>query len=247
MINNQIKQIQSLKKTKFRKLYGQFFIEGIRLVKAAIDWSSSVKEIYCTKQFYHLKNSRSLFSDIDKNQIILLSEVQFKKICSTKSPSGIAAVCMIPKQNGVNLKEDKWLYLDRISDPGNLGTILRSASWFGLKHIALSSNSVDPYNSKTVRAGMGAHFGINLYRDIDLHQFSKTHNIIAADKEGLDIGKYNFPKKSVFVFGNEAHGISDENKEAVQQSITIKGQGVGESLNVAAAASIIMHTVSKNK
>ena len=188
-----------------------------------------------------------MFSDIDKNQIILLSEVQFKKICSTKSPSGIAAVCMIPKQNDVNLKENKWLYLDRISDPGNLGTILRSASWFGLKNIALSSNSVDPYNSKTVRAGMGAHFGINLYRDIDLHQFSKTHNIIAADKEGLDVDEYNFPKQSVFVFGNEAHGISDENKEAVQQSITIKGQGVGESLNVAAAASIIMHTVSKNK
>ena len=101
--------------------------------------------------------------------------MEMKKICSTKPPSGIAAICMIPKQNVVDLNENKWLYLDRISDPGNLGSILRSASWFGFKNIALSPKSVDPYNSKTVRSAMGAHFAINLYREVELNQFFETH------------------------------------------------------------------------
>ena len=97
-----------------------------------------------------------------------------KKICSTKSPSGIAATCMIPKQNVVDLDASEWLYLDRISDPGNLGSILRSASWFGFKNIALSPKSVDPYNSKTVRSAMGAHFAVNLYKEVELDQFSEN-------------------------------------------------------------------------
>ena len=246
MNKTQIKEIQSLKKAKFRKLKGLFFIEGIRLVLAGIKWSSSLKEIFCTKEFYHSEKSLPLHTSIDKKQVKLLSEMEMKKICSTKSPYGIAATCMIPKQNVVDLDESEWLYLDRISDPGNLGSILRSASWFGFKNIALSPKSVDPYNSKTVRSAMGAHFAVNLYKEVELDQFSETHHIIGAHTNGIDITKYDFPKKSVLVFGNEAHGISDGNKKKVKEFIKIKKRGVGESLNIATAASIVMHMIKRN-
>ena len=106
---------------------------------------------------------------------------------------------------------------------------------------------MDPYNPKVVRAAMGAHFGINLYVDVNLNKFYKSHTIIAASQKGTDITDYNFPKKSVFVFGNEAHGISTKSMKIAQEFITIKRFGIGESLNIASAASIVMHMIKNNK
>ena len=247
MNKNQLKQVQSLKYARYRQLYGKFFIEGSRLVKAALDWSSTVKDIYCTKAFYNDNSESSILNDIEKDKVKIISEEILRKICYTQSPSGIAAICTMPKDNLVDLKEKRWLYLDEISDPGNLGTFLRSASWFGLKNIALSSNSVDPYNPKVVRAAMGAHFSINLLKNIDLKEFCSTHTIVAASQKGAEIENFNFPKKSVFVFGNEAHGISTKKMKIAQEFITIKRFGMGESLNIASAASIIMHMVQNNE
>ena len=93
---------------------------------------------------------------------------------------------------------------------------------------------------------MGAHFAVNLYKEVELDQFSETHHIIGAHTNGVDITKYDFPKKSVLVFGNEAHGISDGNKKKVKEFIKIKKRGVGESLNIATAASIVMHMIKRN-
>jgi len=247
MNKNQLKQVQSLRYAKYRKLYGKFFIEGSRLVKGALDWSSTVEGVYCTEAFYKDNHESSIFDDIRKDKIKIVTERVFKNICSTQSPSGIAAICTIPKNNSIDIEERQWIYLDQISDPGNLGTLLRSASWFGLKNIALSPKSVDPYNPKVVRAAMGAHFGINLYVDINLKKFYKSHTIIAASQKGTDITDFNFPKKSVFVFGNEAHGISTKRMKIAQEFITIKRFGMGESLNIASAASIIMHMIQNNK
>ena len=247
MNKNQLKQVKSLRYAKYRKLYGKFFIEGLRLVKGALDWGSTVEGIYCTEAFYKDKYESAIFNDIRKDKIKIVTERVFKNICCTKSPSGIAAICTIPKYNSINLEERQWIYLDQISDPGNLGTLLRSASWFGLKNIALSPSSVDPYNPKVVRAAMGAHFGINLYVDVNLNIFYKSHTIIAASRKGTDVTDFNFPKKSVFVFGNEAHGISNKRMKIVQELITIKRFGTGESLNIASAASIIMYMIQNNK
>ena len=247
MNKNQLKQVKSLRYAKYRKLYGKFFIEGSRLVKGALDWGSTVECIYCTEAFYKDKYESAIFNDIRKDKIKIVTERVFKNICSTQSPSGIAAICTIPKYNSINLEERQWIYLDQISDPGNLGTLLRSASWFGLKNIALSPSSVDPYNPKVVRAAMGAHFGINLYVDVNLNIFYKSHTIIAASQKGTDITDFNFPKKSVFVFGNEAHGISNKRMKIVQELITIKRFGTGESLNIASAASVIMYMIRNNK
>ena len=248
-MNNQIiKQLQSLKQTKYRKLHGKFLIEGKRLVKAGLDWSSSIEALFCTKSFYDNNvNTWSVFSVIDHSILNIIDENQLKKISSTTSPSGIAASCNILERIDLDLDQAKWIYLDRISDPGNLGTILRAAFWFNLKNIAISPESVDPYNPKTIRAGMGAHFGLKIYNNIKLENFINTHSIIAGANDGKNLSNFKFPEKNVIVFGNEAHGISMENSKLIKDIITIKKLGQGESLNIASAASILMYEITKNQ
>ena len=243
-----IKELQLLKQAKHRKIQNKFIAEGKRLIETALDWSSSVESIFCTENFY-VKNKDGWkgFIGVGSSTINILTEAQFKKISSTSTPSGIAAKCSIIYQGALNLDQPHWIYLDKISDPGNLGTILRTASWFGIDNIALSPESVDPYNPKAIRAGMGAHFGLNIHKDIKLGQFVKTHSVIAGSKEGEDVSKFKFPDKYVIVLGNEAHGISRENEEIVQHRITIKKIGQCESLNLASAASVIMYVITKNQ
>lgn len=248
MNNQTIKDLQLLKQAKHRKNQNRYIAEGKRLIETALDWSSSVESIFCTEKFYvKNKNNWRGFVGVDNLMINILTESQFKKISSTSTPSGIAAKCSIIEQSTPNLNQSHWIYLDRISDPGNLGTILRTASWFGIDNIALSPESVDPYNPKTIRAGMGAHFSLNIHRDIKLGQFVKTHSIIAGSKEGDDVSKFKFPDKYVLVLGNEAHGISRETEEIVQHQITIKKIGQCESLNLASAASVIMYVITKDQ
>ena len=170
-----------------------------------------------------------------------ISIKQLRKISFTKSPSGIVAICSLPKQRPPDLNQDRWVYIDRIADPGNMGTILRSAAWFGLKHVALSVDCVDPFNPKVVRAGMGAHFGISIYRNVDLDWFSKTHTLIGGDHRGADPASVKFPEHCVLVLGSEAHGLSSDSLKMIKQKVAIKKMGFGESLNVGSAAAILMY------
>ena len=178
------------------------------------------------KEKHHNKNNR-------KKTLI--------KISNTKSPQEILAVCDIPKQNPVKLTMDKWIYLDKISDPGNMGTLIRSCEWFGIENIALSPKCADPYNPKSIRAAMGAHFGVTIHTNTDLSIFKKTHRIIAADLMGENANAYEFPNKCVLVLGSEAHGISCRNLGYIKDFIFINKIGSGNSLNVSTAGSILMY------
>ncbi len=241
---NNYKKIQSLKYLKYRKQYGEFLLEGKRLVQTALDCKTRFSSVFCTD---HFKNTNETWiKNLIEKQIVpvIISSKKFEKISFTKSPSGIGAVCKIPKQYVLNLKTDRWLYLDRISDPGNMGTLMRSAAWFGLKNIALSSKCVDPYNPKVVRAGMGAHFKIVIHYNIQLKKFHYTHKIVAGDHRGQIVKEFKFPKKCVLVLGNEAHGLREKNQQYIDHLIGIKKKGVGESLNVASAGSILMYFLS---
>ena len=136
---------------------------------------------------------------------------------------------------------DKWIYLDKISDPGNMGTLIRSCAWFGIKNIALSPKCADPYNPKSIRAAMGAHFVVTIYTNTDLSIFKKTHKIIAADLRGENASTYEFPNKCVLVLGSEAHGISNQNLGYIEDFIFINKLGSGNSLNVSTAGSILIY------
>ncbi len=243
-----IKKLKLLKQSKHRKVKNQFIAEGKRLVGEAINCGNTVDLLFCTKTFYEKnKSDWQGFLDIGSTTIEIVTDSQFKSISSTSTPSGIAALCNISKTPYIDFKVREWIYLDKIRDPGNLGTILRSALWFGFKNIILSSKSVDPYNPKVIRSGMGSHFGLNLYQNIRLNDFIKTHLIVSGSTCGEDISDFKLPKRYVLVLGNEAHGISKNIERLIQKSVSIKRLGEGESLNLSSAASILMYSLTRKK
>tara|TARA_B100000900_G_scaffold70014_1_gene55323 strand:- start:478 stop:1224 length:747 start_codon:yes stop_codon:yes gene_type:complete len=241
MIEYSYKTIHSLRNAKHRKFYNKFLIEGKRIIESALICNANIDIIFYSDDFFkenklwiqkHLKNGTTI-KTIDKKTLF--------KISSTKSPQGILAVCDIPKQNPIKLTMDKWIYLDKISDPGNMGTLIRSCEWFGIKNIALSPKCADPYNPKSIRAAMGAHFGVTIHTNTNLGIFKKTHRIIAADLKGENASTYEFPNKCVLVLGSEAHGISKKNLDYIEDSIFINKLGSGNSLNVSTAGSILIY------
>ncbi len=156
----------------------------------------------------------------------------------------------IPKYIKLNKIPDRSVYLDGISDPGNMGTILRTASWFGVKSIFYSSKCVDPFNSKVIRSAMGAHFYFSHLELIsELEQFEKFKSmnveILGAEMDGKPVRSsvdLNYAKW-MLVLGNEAHGISDDIREYISGSISIKGSSELESLNVSIAAGILLYSL----
>ena len=244
MIEYSYKTIQSLRYAKHRKFYNKFVIEGKRIVESALVCNVKISTIFCSDNF--LKENKSWAQKyLNKGTTIkTIDKKTFFKICNTKSPQGILAVCDMPKQNPIKLTIDRWVYLDKISDPGNMGTLIRSCAWFGIKNIALSHKCTDPYNPKSIRASMGAHFVVNIHTNTDLSIFKKTHRIIAADLRGENASAYDFPKKCVLVLGSEAHGISKQNLDYIEDFIFINKLGSGNSLNVSTAGSILIYLLT---
>ena len=243
-----IKKLKLLKQSKHRKVNNQFIAEGKRLVREAINCGNTVDLLFCTKTFYEKnKSDWQGFLEVGSTMIKIITDSQFKSISSTSTPSGIAALCNIPRSTYIDFKIREWIYLDKIRDPGNLGTILRSALWFGFKNIILSSKSVDPYNPKAIRSGMGSHFRLNLYQNIRLNDFIDTHLIVSGSTCGEDISGFKLPERYVLVLGNEAHGISKNLEPLIQKSVSIKRLGEGESLNLSSAASILMYSFTRKK
>ena len=241
MIEYSYKTIHSLRHTKHRKAYNKFLIEGKRIIESALVCNANIDIIFSSDDFLK-KNNPWVQKHLKKDATIKTIEKKtLLKISNTKSPQEILAVCDIPKQDPIKLTMDKWIYLDEISDPGNMGTLIRSCEWFGIKNIALSPKCADPYNPKSIRAAMGAHFGVTIHTNTNLGIFKKTHRIIAADLKGENASTYEFPNKCVLVLGSEAHGISKKNLDYIEDSIFINKLGSGNSLNVSTAGSILIY------
>ena len=158
----------------------------------------------------------------------------------------------IPENLELRSLEGNWLYLDQIRDPGNLGTILRASAWFGITNVALSPGCTDPYCPKTVRAGVGSHFYLSIIRDMNLIEYkNKNFTIIGADQNGTPYSENMINRKTpwVLVLGSESHGISPKNHSLLTHAVSIPRLGIGESLNMAIAGSIVLHqlTLSSNK
>jgi TrmH family RNA methyltransferase len=179
-----VKFIKSLAYKKYRKIYKSFIIEGERLVSEAVQSKIIISQVYITDEFIAKPHHNSLMDLIAEQAIVtnFISEKEMIGICDTVSPSGILALCKPPDSLNINInKSENWLYLDEIQDPGNLGTLLRSADWFGIGNIALSKNCIDIYNPKVLRGGMGAHFRLSIHENILLNTFKEgQHTIIGA-------------------------------------------------------------------
>jgi TrmH family RNA methyltransferase len=249
---NKIKQLKSLHKKKYRKEEQLFLLEGYRIINQALLSGFSINEIWLTNEsrnsilgnkIVEKLKSKNIPFDIAPNKII-------KQISDSFNDQGIIALLPIPKYIKYRKIPDQSIFLDGISDPGNMGTILRTAAWFGVKSIFYSSNCVDPFNSKVIRSSMGAHFYFShfeLNSSLELFKEFKINNIeiFGADMDGEPISSLTElnKKKWVLVLGNEAHGISDDIKEYISTNICIPGNSEMESLNVSIAAGILLYSL----
>ena len=242
MIN--FKKISFLKHKKYREKNSLFICEGKRSILSALLTPQVIYRIYFSKSF--ISKNKEIINKASSLKVPSkeLPKKELEYLSQTKSPSGILALCILSKEVKLNLTVKKWLFLDNISDPGNLGTIMRSALWFNFKNIALSKNCVDAYNPKVVRSSMGAIFHLSVHRDINLIEFKKDYEIIGTSQKQSNLDSFKTPKKFILIIGSEAKGISKENLKHINNSLGIKRLGFGDSLNAAIAASIIMYRLS---
>jgi TrmH family RNA methyltransferase len=242
---NQIfKEALNLHDKKFRDKYGLFIIEGKKQIdEIPKDWN--IKQIFVSEKY---KNNV-----MDFKNVITLSEHLFNKIANTSSPQGILAI-VEKKQYDVKViikNHGTFIFLENIQDPGNLGTIIRSADAFAAKAVFVSKGSADIYSDKTVRATMGSIFHLPVIDNLDIKgtlNLMKEEEIIvfATSLKGKKyLNDFKFPNRSVFIIGNEANGISKEIENLADIFIKIHMPGKSESLNAAVAASIIMYEASK--
>ena len=246
MTNNEIKNIIKLSQKKYREEENKFIIEGKHLIYECLksDYIRKTEKIYVGESF----EDNRIINQIEKNNIPIeyISDREFKKISETKSPQGILAI--LNKKSDIDKPEGNILFcLDTINDPGNLGTIIRTLWWFGIKDLLLSENSTDPYNSKCIRATQGGIFNINIRENLNLRE-----NLIRIKNSGYEIFLMRLDSKEnifdfrpvtdgkyCFVFGNEANGISDEIKNEKEfRSLKIPSFSECESLNVASSVSV---------
>ena len=244
---NQIKFVNSLKQKKFREEHHLFIAEGNKIVSELLNSSVTVKQIYTTSQFLR---THKIDNFIERFEI---KESELERISSLATPNEVLAVCQIPIYNLAieSLKDELTLVLDDIKDPGNLGTIIRIADWFGIETIICSPHSADIYNPKVVQATMGSIARIKIHY-LDLVEFfnnpeSKILNpSYGAVLDGENIYTKQLSSKGLIVIGNESKGISENILPYITDKISIpsfthfkSGRGEAESLNAAIATSII--------
>ncbi len=227
---SQIKHIQALRKKKDRKEHQQFVIEGRKIVHELLDSDWDVRQVYCSKS-YALKHEPPAESEV-------IEDFLFEKISSQSNPEGILAIVSMYAHKLPALESIRGIALDRIQDPGNLGSIIRIADWYNIKHIICSLDSVDCYNSKTLQASMGSILRVQVHYT-RLEDIAEQTSIYVADMKGQDYRDIKPLYRGLLLIGNEAQGVGSwlEKKEVTK--ITIPRQGQAESLNAAIACGIL--------
>ena len=238
---HKIKILQSLDKKKFRQKYNLFLVEGNKTIKEIPHSQYKIKEIYSVSP-EDLKVDRAMVTQIEPNIL--------KKISFLQHPKDSVAVCEL-KENSLEENVGVQLILDGIQDPGNLGTIIRLADWFGITQIVCSEDTADYYNPKVIQASMGSFLRINIvYENLEKVLANSGSEIMGTDMVGQNIYECDFPEKFSLVLGNEGNGIRPEIKKLLTDTVTIPRFGASkttESLNVAMSTGIILGQIFSKK
>lgn len=246
---NDIKYFASLNLKKFRNQEKRFLAEGLKIVLEGIESYYPCELVLVTYEF--AENNEAVLKQLKRKNIRLelVNSPDFQKISDTKNPQGIIGIF---KFDILSFNPDKehpkvLVYLDNISDPGNLGTILRTCDWFGITEIMISPNSAEYLNPKVIRASMGSIFHLTIYDDVNFNSItelkSNGYKIICSDLEGEDLVNFSFPNKFVVTLSSESSGPSQEIISIADKFITIPKIGNAESLNVSVAAGIIFSRI----
>ncbi len=230
-----------LKRKKYREEHQKFTIENFKIILE--EYSNNLLDsIYVTEKFYKENEDQMVFKNTD-----IISEKDLKKVSNKVNPPGIIALFNIPQEKNFHFKKRLVLLLDDIQDPGNLGTIIRTADWFGFTEIFCSENCVELYNPKVISSSMGSIFNLNIHNNVNLKDLIKDlkkerYRIVVTDLNGQSI-KFNKKNNIALVIGSEAKGVSNRIKGLADLNYKIKKSGKAESLNVAIATGIIMNEI----
>lgn len=232
---NKIKWIRSLQQKKHRDELGLFYVEGEKMVHEAIQYTPELIELiaYTSDFKYNLPNSSIEQIEVNSREL--------EQISSLQSPNKAFAVLKKPKFTLPSKSDQLILTLDSVQDPGNMGTIMRIADWFGIKTIVCSDTTVDCFNPKVVQSSMGAIFRIQThYTNLDKWLESCNSNIYGALLEGENIYHKTDLPHGILLMGNEGKGISHSLQKFITHPISIPRFGNAESLNVSVATGIIV-------
>lgn len=252
--NELIKHIRKLKDKKYRDEYNEYVVEGIKIVEEAVKENVKIKQIIiCNDTTKTYEIPTHIMLEIAKYECIYVTDKIFNLITQVTNPQGIMAIIeKNSEKNQIDYTQDIILALDDVQDPGNLGTILRTADSIGLNQIVVSKGTADAFNSKVVRSTMGAIFRIKIIETQDLirtikemkkHHFKLMVTSLQTENSIYDI---NFNKK-IIVIGNEANGVSKEIQDMADEKAKIPMLGRTESLNASVAAGIVMYEYVRQK
>jgi TrmH family RNA methyltransferase len=241
---NEIKFARSILQKKFRDLEGLFVVEGVKMVKELVEQDQyQVRTIYSCHP-HPLEYPK----DFEVKEI---SQSDLERISAFKNPNRVLALVEMGQPKHLDPAEENLiLLLDEVKDPGNLGTIIRTADWFGVTQIVCSLNTVDHFNPKVIQASMGAIFRMKvIYQDLITCSSTLINNgfqLLGADMNGENAFNYQYPRKTALIMGSESHGLSKQ-LEDMATCITIPKIGKSESLNVGMAAGILMAKYVNNR
>jgi len=242
---NKIRLIKSLEHKKYRKLDQVFLVEGEKMVIELLKSNYQVSDIFALKSFQSILKSNGL----NTTTFTEVTNAELDKISNLKTPNQAIAIVKIPEQKNTQPfpQQELMLALDNIQDPGNLGTIIRTANWFGISHIFCSPDTVDVYNPKVIQSTMGAIFNTTIcYVDLAdwLQKAESSHiPVYGTLLDGDNLYSNDLTSNGIIVMGNESKGISDEIQSYINKKLFIPGYPPDsrniESLNVSVATAII--------
>lgn len=234
--NPLIKKIISLGDKKYRREYGEYLVEGVKPVNECIAAGLEISAVICTENLHGYYEGA-----------ITVSDSLFGAVSGEKSPQGVIAVVKLPAKK-LSPPEGKCLLLDRLQDPGNLGTIIRTANAAGFEDIYLI-NCTDPFSPKAVRASMSGIFHVNIYEGGESEVLGALEGVslICADMDGQDVFTFVPPEKYCLCIGNEGNGICADLLKRADFTVKIPMRDTCESLNAGVSAGIAMYALINNR
>lgn len=247
--NEKIKELVKLQTAKGRKKAGMYLLEGEHLVEEAIKEKAPIELIVVTSN--RLEDYQNLLSQTDE-QVLVVSQDVFHKLSMTETTQGILAVVKIIKQESLPYS-GRFIVLDAVQDPGNLGTIVRTADAAGFDAVVLGAGTVDLYNDKVIRSMQGSHFHIPVFQ-ADLREYLPALKdkgvevaVTALHRDSKDYSILQGKSDIAIVVGNEGQGVSSEVIDLADIVVTIPMFGKAESLNVAIASALLMYKTKESK
>lgn len=238
--NPKIVEVSKLADKKYRKITMQYVIEGVRLVSDAIKHGANVVSVFVRE---------SNQQDFNFDGQIVVSDRVFAKMCDTVNSQGVLAVVQRSQNQMLTKPSGNCLVLDGLQDPGNVGTLIRTAVACGFTDI-YAVNTVDLYSPKVLRSAMSAHFCIKLHESDSLQEVFdvlQSSEIVCADMGGKSVFKEHFGKRTALILGNEGNGLSHFSRKNATKTVALPMENGFESLNVAVAGSVIMYQIYASK